>query len=274
MGATIMAGACLAFGEAAVPYAPLIAAFRDLTRSVEPAEVPALIGPARAELAHLMPELASREPAGPSAVSGPAAESFRVAGDPGERDRSARARLFEAVLSVVERLTRRSPVVLVVEDLQWSDAATRDLLRYLVGGLRRAPLLTLLSVRTDDLIGEHPILAWLAELERDGAEHLELGPLDRAEVDTLAEALLHAAIPRSLTERLLERTDGNPFFVEALVGRAIAAREGTGELASQAALGAVLDAPLPPGLREYPRRPRRRARWNDRRRRPCRRARR
>ncbi len=250
MGATIMAGACLAFGEAAVPYAPLIAAFRDLTRSVEPAEVPALIGPARAELAHLVPELASREPAGPSAVSGPAAESFRVAGDPGERDRSARARLFEAVLSVVERLTRRSPVVLVVEDLQWSDAATRDLLRYLVGGLRRAPLLTLLSVRTDDLIGEHPILAWLAELERDGAEHLELGPLDRAEVDTLAEALLHAAIPRSLTERLLERTDGNPFFVEALVGRAIAAREGTGELASQAALGAVLDAPLPPGLRE------------------------
>ena len=150
MGATIMAGACLAFGEAAVPYAPLIAAFRDLTRSVEPSEVPALIGPARAELAHLVPESASREPAGPSAVSGPAAESFRVAGDPGERDRSARARLFEAVLSVVERLTRRSPVVLVVEDLQWSDAATRDLLRYLVGGLRRAPLLTLLSVRTDD----------------------------------------------------------------------------------------------------------------------------
>ena len=235
-GATVLTGACLEFGEAAVPYAPLVAAFRDLGRSMEPSALAAILGHGRAELGRLIPELASRDTSASAASH-----------DHAEPERTARARLFEAVVGVAERLTRRGPVVLVIEDLQWADAATRDLLRYLVGGLRRAPLLTLLSVRTDDLSGEHPILEWLAELERDGAERLELGPLDRAEVEGLAEALLDGPISRSVAERLHARTDGNPFFVEALVARALAAADGA---TPQDALLAVLDAPLPPALRD------------------------
>src|SRR4029453_14008391 len=65
------------------------------------------------------------------------------------------ARLFEALLALLERLADRSPTVLVVEDLHWADHSTLDLLAFLVRNLQ-AGLLVVLTYRTDELARRHP----------------------------------------------------------------------------------------------------------------------
>ena len=77
----------------------------------------------------------------------------------------SQARLFEAFLGLLDRLTKRSPTVLVIEDLHWADRSTLDLLTFLVRNLRTA-LLLVLTYRTDDLHRRHPVRPFLAELDR------------------------------------------------------------------------------------------------------------
>ena len=234
-GAAILVGACLEFGEASLPFAPIAEALRGLIRSLDPATLPAVLGPARGELARLLPELGERE-----------------AQRPDETERAARARLFEAVATVVDRLAARAPVVFVVEDVHWADASTRDLLRFLVSRLRRSRVLFGLTFRSDDLALEHPLLGWLAELERDGAARIELEGLDRPEIRELASAVLGVPVSNRFAQRLHQRTDGNPFFADALLAvlaTPAAVRDGR-TAPDPATLLARLDEPLPPGLRD------------------------
>ena len=216
-GAHVVSGACLELGGRGVPYAPFVEGLRGLVRSVERARLPAILGPDRLQLARLLPELAER--------------SEDVSDDP-EFDRNGQARLFELVLGVIERLSRTAPVVLVIEDLQWADEATRDLLAFLVRNLRASPTVALVSVRTDEL-GRHPaVLGFLAELERDDdVERLELGAFDRREMAELAATMLGTNSPAALVDELLTRTGGNPFYADQLL--ASASNGGSGALPPQ-----------------------------------------
>ncbi len=89
-------------------------------------------------------------------------------------------------------------VVLVVEDVHWADAATRDLLLYLHRALAAAPVLVIVTCRTDEVPAHHPVARLLAELSRSRHTHrLSLTPLDRDGVAALATAVLGA--PRRTT---------------------------------------------------------------------------
>jgi DNA-binding CsgD family transcriptional regulator len=201
-GATVLVGASLEFGEGGVPYAPFVEALRSLVRSVEPARLPALLGPARAELARLLPELTTR------------AEAVQISS---ELDRHAPARLFELVLGVLERLGRTAPVVVVVEDVQWADPSTRDLLVFLVRNLRGARVLFILTARSEELHRRAAILPLLAELERH--EHVERIELSRFGRDELAEqlsAIGGGPVDLARVDRIFERSGGNPFYAEQL----------------------------------------------------------
>ena len=92
-GAEILQGGCILLGEGALPYAPVVEAFRGLIRRTSPEELDALLGPGRAELARLVPDL------GP--VSEEAASGLSIG--------SAQGRLFELLLGVLERLAARVP---------------------------------------------------------------------------------------------------------------------------------------------------------------------
>ena len=202
-GAVVLVGACLEFGEGGLPYAPFVEALRALVRSVEPERLPALLGPGRAELSRLLPELASR-PAEPTMAS--------------ELDRSAPARLFELVLGVVERLGRTQPVVLVVEDVQWADPSTRDLLAFLVRNLRRARVLFVIAARSEELQRRGGVLPFLAELERhDHVDRLELASFDRHQLGDQLAALTEGALEPEIVDRIFERSGGNPFYAEQLL---------------------------------------------------------
>jgi DNA-binding CsgD family transcriptional regulator/tetratricopeptide (TPR) repeat protein len=204
----VLFGACLPLEGASIPYAPIRQALRGLVESLEPRPASVVLGAARAELGRLLPEIASSSET--SAL--PAAEP------------AAQARLFELVLGVIDRLARLAPVVLVIEDLHWADPATRDLIAVLGRNMRRSPVLLVLTIRSDDLTDDHPVIGLLAELERlEYAERLELDRFSRQEVASLLLLLTGVRPTAETLDRILGRSDGNPFFVEQLVAAGEAA---------------------------------------------------
>jgi DNA-binding CsgD family transcriptional regulator/tetratricopeptide (TPR) repeat protein len=202
-GAMVLEGACLEMGGDALPYAPFVEILRALVRQTPEGRLPAVLGTGRAELTRLLPELATR------------------AGElPPERelDRASQARMFEVVLGVLERLAQERPLLLVIEDLHWADRSTLELLGFLARALRDDPVLLLLTTRSEATGSGANALAFLAELEREEhVDRIELRPFDREEVAEQAASLLDEPLPAGDVDRLLSRTDGNPFYVEELL---------------------------------------------------------
>ncbi|HTE62562.1 MAG TPA: AAA family ATPase [Solirubrobacteraceae bacterium] len=122
-------------------------------------------------------------------------------------------------LGVAKAITAAGPrVVLIIEDLHWADAATRDLLRYLHRALADAPVLVVVTCRADEFAAHHPVATLLAELTRSPhTRRLHLAPLDRDGVAALATAVLGATPPAELVDTLVTRAEGNPFFTEELL---------------------------------------------------------
>ncbi len=165
-------------------------------------------------------------PADPAALSGCEATTD---------DRFAQVRLFELVLGVLDRLARQAPLVVIVEDLQWADPSTRDLLAFLVRNLRDEAVLLVASIRTDELEPRHEVMTFLAELERaERVDRIDLERLGRDDLERLLADELGRAPDRELADRIWQRSGGNPFYAEQLLA---AARE-TG------------DEALPPRLRD------------------------
>jgi DNA-binding CsgD family transcriptional regulator len=105
----------------------------------------------------------------------------------------------------------------VVEDLQWADRSTRDLLGFLLRNLR-AGVALVLTYRTDELHRRHPLRPFLAELERGRrAERLELARLTRRELTGMIAGILGRRPPPRLVGEILARSQGNPFFAEELL---------------------------------------------------------
>jgi hypothetical protein len=210
-GADVLEGQAIEMGEH-VRYAALVDALRSrLERENAPDDL--LSDLWLAELAHLVPELYERYPDLPP-LSGEQVTSGQ--------------RLFEAVARLTQALAMRQPVVLFLDDVQWVDTATRDLLQYLA---RRwvqsgARLVLLLAVRTED-VGTAPDLdAWLGRLGRTASmTWLDLDPLDEAATIQLVAMLagLEAgyAGDDSTAARfgtwLYGETGGQPLFMKELL---------------------------------------------------------
>ncbi|MGH2446791.1 MAG: helix-turn-helix transcriptional regulator [Candidatus Limnocylindria bacterium] len=205
VGAQVLVGHCLQLGDTGLPYAPFVGALRPLLRSTPPERLDALIGPGRAELARLLPDL------GP--VDRPRRIPDGLLSAPADQ-----ARLFEIVFGLLRRLAEERPLVLVLEDLHWADSSTRDLLRFLVRNARDVRVLFIATYRSDELHRRHPLRPLLAELQRlASVESIELdafGPTELAE--QLRGITGEQPAPELVTE-VLSRSGGNPFFVEELI---------------------------------------------------------
>lgn len=198
----ILYGYCLELSAEGLPFAPFTGVLRELVRGLGTDGVVALLpGRGGQELARLLPELGEPD----------------LHGDPGE----ARARMFEQVLALFGHLAESGPVLLVIEDAHWSDRSTRDLLSFLVGNQRVLDgVLLVVTFRSDELYRGHPLRPVLAELDRRGwVVRLELPRLTRREGRELAAALLGRDPEPELADRVFSRSEGNPLFLEALLGR-------------------------------------------------------
>ncbi len=185
-------GAPVLRGAAAAPragaYGPVLAALRSRLRR-EPGALDGA-GPLRAHLAMLLPEL----------------------GEPAEA--SDRATLFEAVRSGLELL---APAVVLLDDLQWSDEASLELLAALAAPLRELPMLVVGAYRSDEVGRGHPLRRLRADLRRARLlRELTVAPLDAAAGAALAEQELGGPLSPTLAAALFDRTQGVPFFIQEL----------------------------------------------------------
>ena len=193
-GATPLIGACIDVGEGGLPYAPIVEALRAHLGALSPVELERLIGPARADLSHLLPELGRQ---GQAPITAPTP--------------SGRARLFEHLLGVVSRVASASPLLLVVEDLHWADRSTRDVLFFLLRNLDEQRVLIVGTYRSDELQRRHPLRGFLAEMDRDRrAQRLELAPLSRAELEAQISGILGEPPSRELADSIWEALGGQP----------------------------------------------------------------
>ncbi|WP_169809329.1 ATP-binding protein [Actinomadura chibensis] len=195
-----LTGCCLDLGAASLPYAPFSAILRRAGRDAVVALMP---GTAVPELGRLMPGL--------------------TAAPPPPDDGTGQLRLFEHVLTLVERLGADEPLTLVVEDAHWADRSTRDLLSFLFRNPPRGGVLPVVTFRPEEP-EPRPFFADLARLPH--VTRLDLPPLTVSEVADQVRGLLGTADP-GLVRDVHARGGGNPLFVEALVGSPGAAVPGT-----------------------------------------------
>lgn len=156
-------------------------------------------------------------------------------------------RMLREMAELLDRLSAVRPVLLVLEDLQWSDAATVRLLDVLARRRGSARLMVLGTYRpTDMLLAEHPLADLLRELRLHGlCEELVLAGLERPAVEAwLVQRLGASSIDGALVAALHRHTDGHPLFLARVVDELIA----THTLAHDAgrwSLGPGADATLP-----------------------------
>ncbi|HEX6020728.1 MAG TPA: AAA family ATPase [Solirubrobacter sp.] len=207
-GLRVIGGECVELGEGELPYAPIVGALRPLARAGDPAFT-ALSPAARAALAQILPGLgrASEQP---------------------DDEATAQARLFDALLELLELLAGEDGLLVTIEDLHWADRSTRAFLVYLASSLCRERIVVVTTYRPDELHRRHPLRPLLAELERDArALRIELHPLTRAELAEQLTDILGAAPREDLLDRLFARSEGNPLFAEELLA---AGMDGRGAL--------------------------------------------
>jgi class 3 adenylate cyclase/tetratricopeptide (TPR) repeat protein len=151
------------------------------------------------------------------------------------------ARATAALVDYFEAEAFRRPLVLVIDDLHWADALSLALVEQLIRVVERAPIALLVALRP---VHDEP--AWrLVEVAAREAAHrhtaLHLGPLDEPTTDVLLQELLgDEDLSPERRRALRERADGNPLFLEELVG----SLEGSGTVVLPASLTGLLTARL------------------------------
>jgi len=204
-GVLVLEGACLELGEQGLPYAAVSEALRGLDAALPTTELRQLAGEDLSDLARVVPGLRGGQSGVPS-------------GGDGHASASSQLRLFEAVLGLVGRLAADAPVVLVLEDVHWADASTRDLLVFLAHNLRDVGVVLVISFRADELGRAHPLRGVLAQLSRlEQVDRVDLAPFGREELGQLLEDLLGAFPTAPQLDAMVERCQGNPFFAEELL---------------------------------------------------------
>lgn len=202
-GFLILQGECFE-PDRALPYAPFLDLLRSLTSSRPAEELLAALGPTAQELGALVPEMGGG--------------SSRRARLPEFGPEHQKRRLFGALAGVFGHLATTQPILLVVEDVHWSDDTSLDFISYLAREIRGQRVLLLSTYRGDEV---HPALAHvLATLDRTHlAAELRLERLGVADVDALLRSLL--GLNRSIHAEFLHvvhsLTEGNPFFIEEIV---------------------------------------------------------
>jgi DNA-binding CsgD family transcriptional regulator len=199
-GARTLTGSCVGLGGAGIALSPLVDALRGLARSTGPEELDRLLGPARGQLARLLPEL------DPAAASAAAQEG-------------SAAQLLEHVLGLITRLAAGRPLLLVMEDLHWADRSTTDLVEFLIRALRELGVLLVLTYRSDALHRRHPLRPLVTEWERvRSVDRLGVERFNREEVAAQLRAIHSAPVTTQLADAVYQRSQGNPFLVEEIAG--------------------------------------------------------
>lgn len=146
-------------------------------------------------------------------------------------------RLLDSLTTVLEALCRRAPTILVFQDLHWADPSTIAIV---------SSLITTISTPTVAVVNYRPSFTRTLP----GLREIELGPLSpRQSVEMLTTMLGGSDPPGNLVDFIVERTDGNPFYVEEIVNSLIETHVLVTDGETWALDGVLEDADVPASIR-------------------------
>ena len=164
----------------------------ELLRTIPRSKLGSVVPDALAEAARLVPSLGDASDA-PAALDSPA----------------ARRRLFEGIADVLTSACRGdAPGVVFVDDVQWTDGSSLDVLRFLINRLRGRRMVVVLAWRTEEVPPAHPLRRTLADANR-----LRLATPITLERLTVDDVRTLAGDAQELTDTLYVETAGVPFFI-------------------------------------------------------------
>jgi DNA-binding CsgD family transcriptional regulator len=200
-GATILYGACDAV--IATPYRPFVEALDHLVRRTDPRDLRRAIGTAGGELSRLLPDLDQRVGELPAPLAADAD--------------TERHRLHTAVTDLLAGIGRRSPVLLVVEDLHWADAPTLLLVRHLVRSCPDVRTLLLATFRDTETDANEWLSETLADVSRsEGVVRIRLSGLSAEDVADFVRRTTGAEAGHELRDAIGVLTGGNAFLLTEL----------------------------------------------------------
>jgi len=197
-------------GEGAPPYWPWVQVIRALLQGVPAEELRPAVGAGAPYLVPLVPELGERFRDLPALSTSP-------------RSEHARFYLFDAVATLLRSAAQRTPLVLVLDDLQWADAPSLLLLQFLAHELRDVRILLLGTYREVEVRQAPAVAEILGALGRDG-HHVPLRGLGEEEVRRFLEETIGRSPAPVLVRAVHRETEGNPFFVDEIVRLLVAER--------------------------------------------------
>jgi serine/threonine protein kinase len=221
--ATVLAGRC--FVRETVPYKALDGAIDMLSRllrSMPRDVVEAGLPPDTTALARVFPVLRRVE-----AVERRASVALEISDQ-----RELRRRAFAALQDILGAIAQQRPVVLHIDDLQWADRDSADLLNHLLRTAVPGRLLFVLCFRSEDVPGTPFLEELLAQADTGARRAVEIGPLSTGDAVEYAMHMLEAlrTDAPARAQELARESDGNPFLLDQMVRVTIeAARGGAGD---------------------------------------------
>ncbi|MGH7858994.1 MAG: ATP-binding protein, partial [Candidatus Binatia bacterium] len=199
-GALVCWGTCHET-EGAPAYWPWVQILRSCVRELDAEQVLREMGPSASDLATIVGEVRERLPglAPPPLL------------EPGQ----ARFRLFDGVATFLKNLAVPRPLVLTLDDIQWADEASLQLLRFVSSELRVARILILGLYRQAELGRQHPLTRVVGELTVGG--RILLHGLSRPQVGDFIRSTSGAEPAETLVSAVHAHTEGNPFFVSEVM---------------------------------------------------------
>ncbi|MEP6835214.1 MAG: AAA family ATPase [Gemmatimonas sp.] len=210
LGFALLNGACFET-DRSIPYAPLLDLVRAFASSSSNAVAAHTFAAAEVELVRAFPELVTVFGEGtPAAPLDPHHE---------------RRLLFHAITTAFDALANTQPVLITIEDLQWADEATIELLAFLARNVGTQRITFALTYRDDEI--HPPLRQLLVDLDRARlATEIALTQFSLAELTIMLNAIFNGSAPAAgFVEQLHRITDGNPFFAEEVLKSLVASGE-------------------------------------------------
>jgi predicted ATPase len=188
-----------------LPYGPWVELAREYISQLPGEAVRKMLGVNISEFARLIPDIAAK--VGTIPPSKPLDE---------QQDR---IRLYEAMTQFLVSIARESPLVLVLDDMEWADQASLKLLEYFGRSLAGLQVLTVCCYRSEDLEPNTPLYDMILSLNKDRLlETISAKSLDREQtVDFIKQIFGDEHVDPEFATLLHQRSGGNPFFVEEVL---------------------------------------------------------
>jgi len=201
-GAMFLVGNC--YREGVVPYRPWVQIIGEYFRRSRPEVLYKVAGIYSAEIVKLVPEAASKLGAVPPL--------------PSLTSEGERLRLFKAVTQFFINVSKETPLVLFLDNLQWADLSTMQLLHHLGQSLRQERLTIVGAYRDLELEEREALSGCLLDMNRERLfQALPLKRLEASEVGVMVKQTFGDKVPPKLAKLVYEKSGGNPFFVEEIL---------------------------------------------------------